>query len=58
MKVAKLVLWSPMVRVVVEDDATYDEIVNAAKMKFYTTLVSDYKENIEDVIDDLECPAE
>jgi hypothetical protein len=56
MKVAKLVLWSPMVRVVVEDDATYEEIIEAARGKFNIVLADEYEENIEEVMDDLECP--
>ena len=55
-KVAKLVLWSPMTRVIVDEGATYDEIVVAAKEKFRDKLVWEYEENIEDVIDDLEMP--
>jgi hypothetical protein len=56
-KVAKLVLWSPMTRVVVNEDTSYEEIIEAAKSKFKVILENDYTENIEDVIDDLECPA-
>ncbi len=53
---AKLVLWSPMTRVIVSDDATYDEIIKAAKDRFFEKLRDEYEENIEDVIDDQECP--
>ena len=55
-RVAKLVLWSPMTRVVVDEDATYDEIVEAAKQKFRDKLVWEYEANIEEVLDDEECP--
>lgn len=55
-KVAKLVLWSPMTRVIVDEDATYDEIVEAAREKFLDKIKYEYLENIEDVIDDLEVP--
>lgn len=55
-KVAKLVLWSPITRVVVDEDATYDEIVEAARERFREKANSEYYENIEDVIDDLEMP--
>lgn len=56
MKVAKLVLWSPITRVVVEEDATYEQIIEAARSRFQTILDNDYSENIEDVIDDEEYP--
>lgn len=56
MKVAKLVLWSPMTRVVVEEDTTYEQIIEAARSRFQTILNNDYSENIEDVIDDEGCP--
>lgn len=55
-KVAKLVLWSPMTRVVVDEDATYDEIVEAARDKFKGKLDWEYEANIEEVLDDEECP--
>lgn len=55
-KVAKLVLWSPMTRVVVDEDATYDEIVEAARGKFKGKLDWEYEANIEEVLDDEECP--
>lgn len=53
---AKLVLWSPVTRVIVPDDATEEEIMKAAKDKFFEKLRDEYLENIEDVIDDEECP--
>lgn len=55
-KVAKLVLWSPMVRVVVDEDASYEQIVEEAKHKFIEVLNSEYEQHIEDVIDDEEVP--
>ena len=32
MKVAKLVLWSPVVRVIVEDTASDEEVANLARL--------------------------
>lgn len=58
MKVAKLVLWSPIVRIVIDSDASYEHIIAVAKSKFYEVLRDEYEENIEEVIDDLECPYE
>lgn len=55
-KVAKLVLWSPMTRVIVDEDVTYDEIVEAARDKFKGKLDWEYEANIEEVLDDEECP--
>ena len=53
---AKLVLWSPMVRVIVEDDASHEDIIAAAKNKFSDVLKYEYENHIEDVLDDKECP--
>ena len=55
-KVAKLVLWSPISRVVVDEDASYEDIVEAAREKFAQKVKYEYLENVEDVIDDEECP--
>lgn len=56
MKVAKLVYWSPVTRVVVDENATYEEIVEAAKSKFQIILDKYYEESIERVVDDFEMP--
>lgn len=56
MKVAKLVLWSPMVRVIVEDTATEDEIEEAARDKIRAMLMYEFVDNIEAILDDEELP--
>jgi hypothetical protein len=56
MKVAKLVIWSPCVRVVVDEDATYEDILAAAKHEVSVSLREEFSENIEAVMDDEECP--
>lgn len=56
MKVAKLVLWSPMVRVIVEEGATDSQIEEAARMKLYAMVKYEFLDNIEAILDDEECP--
>lgn len=61
MKIAKLVLWSPMTRVVIDDegltaDQIYDAAVEAAQFNFLDKIHDEYRDHIEDVIDDLEMP--
>jgi hypothetical protein len=55
-KVAKLVRVSMVTRVVVEDTATDEQIIDVAKMRFIDKLNSEAGENIEDIVDDFECP--
>jgi uncharacterized protein YbcI len=55
-KVAKLVLISLMTRVVVEDTATDEEIVEAARPQLVDKMRTDLHENIEEIIDDEEVP--
>lgn len=56
MKVAKLVLWSPVVRVIVEDTASDEEVANLARKKIIKVLDVEYLENIEEIKEDLEVP--
>mgnify|MGYP003443030125 FL=1 len=53
---AVLVYWSPVTRVVVPDNATDNDIILAASDNFHEKLLHEYGENIEKVIDDIECP--
>lgn len=55
-KVAKLVLVSLMTRVVVDEDATYEEVIEAARPRFIPKITDELFENIEEVFDDKECP--
>jgi len=55
-KVAKLVTCSFMTRVVVDENATDDQIIEEARERFLIKLYSELGENIEDIVDDEECP--
>ena len=55
-KVAKLVMVSLMIRVIVDENATYEEILNAAKPMFKAKVESELLENLEVIEDDAECP--
>lgn len=55
-KVAKLVYVSMATRIVVEDTATEDEILNVASMRFIDKITNELSEHIEDIVDDEECP--
>ncbi len=56
MKVAKLVLASILVRVIVDDSATDEQIVDAAKAKVIDKAKNELYENIEEIMDDKEVP--
>jgi hypothetical protein len=56
MKKAMLVAVSLMTRVIVDDKATYDEIVQATKSRFHDIVENDLGENIEWIEPDYECP--
>ena len=56
MKVAKLVYYSFMTRVVVEEDATESQIVMATQKQMTTKVINDLGENLEEIILDDECP--
>ena len=55
-KVAKLVLVSLMTRVIVDKDATDEEILDKAKPKFAEKVQTVLGENLENISDDEECP--
>jgi len=57
MKVAKLVLVSLMVRVVVDEYATENDIIKSSKEKFHTVIEENLYDNVEEIIDDEEIPA-
>lgn len=57
-KVAKLVYISLATRVVVDENATEDEILNAARSKFIVKVQEELGENLEEILDDTECPYE
>ena len=57
-KVAKLVYISLATRVVVDENATEDEILNAARSKFIVKVQEGLGENLEEILDDTECPYE
>jgi hypothetical protein len=56
MKVAKLVYISLATRVVVDENASEDEILNAASVKFIEKITNEIQEHIEEIVDDEECP--
>ena len=55
-KVAKLVYVSLVTRVVVDENATEQEIMELAVPKLSENLMDSTFENLEDITDDLECP--
>ncbi|MEX0598467.1 MAG: hypothetical protein WD512_18440 [Candidatus Paceibacterota bacterium] len=55
-KVAKLVTVSFMTRVVVDEDASEDQIIEAARPKFFEKVKVDLGDCIEEIIDDEEMP--
>lgn len=55
-KVAKLVYASFLVRVIVEDNATDEEIINRSHIKFKVSVNEELNGNIEKIVDDTECP--
>lgn len=55
-KVAKLVKVSLMTRVIVEDTATEREILAECQGKFIEKIEYELGENLEEIVDDEECP--
>jgi hypothetical protein len=55
-KVAKLVYYSFVTRVIVDENATEEEIIQASKTKMLDKVKNELGENIEEIIDDEECP--
>lgn len=56
MKVAKLVYISMMTRVIVDEGATDEEILEAAKPRFIDKVETELDENLESIGEDAECP--
>jgi hypothetical protein len=55
-KVAKIVCVSLMTRVIVDENATDEQIVELAKGKFIEKIEGELLENLEEIYDDEECP--
>jgi len=55
-KVAKLVYVSLVTRVVVDENATEQEIMEAAIPKLSEKLMDEPFEHLEEIVDDIECP--
>ena len=55
-KVAKLVYMSMATRVIVNQDATEEQILEVARSKFIEKCRTDLGDNIEEIVDDEECP--
>ncbi len=53
---AMLVSISPMVRVVVADNATESQIIEAAKRKMFATVSEDFESHVDEIKDDTEVP--
>lgn len=55
-KVAKLVYMSMVTRVIVDEDATEDQIIQASKNSFIEKVLNELGENLEEITDDEEVP--
>lgn len=55
-KVAKLVYYSFVTRVIVDEKAYDDEIIRTSKRKILEKVNNELSENLEDIVDDEECP--
>ena len=55
-KVAKLVYYSFATRVVVDESSTEDAIIRESKRKILEKAQTELGENLEEIIDDEECP--
>lgn len=55
-KIAKLVTISLTVRVIVDEDATEEQIIDAAKPKMRAMLNEEVLDHLEKIKDDKECP--
>ena len=56
MKIAKLVYASFVVRVVVDESTTEEDIIQQSRQKFIDTINNGLGDHIEDIEDDTECP--
>ena len=57
-KVAKLVRVSLVTRVIVDADASESDILIQSQMKFIEQIANEIHENLEEIVDDTECPYE
>lgn len=57
-KIAKMVMVSLMTRVIVEETATKEDILNEARGRFQNIIENDLGENLESIEDDTESPYE
>ena len=55
-KVAKLVMVSMMTRIVVEENATDEQMLEASKAAFLEKINTEICEHLEQIVDDTECP--
>ena len=55
-KVAKLVMVSMMTRIVVEENATDEQMLEASKPAFLMKINTEIGEHLEQIVDDTECP--
>lgn len=55
-KVAKLVYISLVTRVVVDENASEDDILNAARPKFAAKVFKELSENVGEIVDEEESP--
>ncbi len=55
-KVAKLVYASFVTRVVVDENATEEEILEASRQKFIEKVQTELGENVDEIQDDIEIP--
>jgi len=53
---SKLVYVSLVTRVVVKDDTSDDLILECAKVKLIDKIKNELHENVEEIVDDVECP--
>jgi hypothetical protein len=53
---SKLVYVSLVTRVVVKDGASDDLILECAKVKLIDKIKNELHENVEEIVDDVECP--
>jgi hypothetical protein len=57
-KVAKLVYVSMVTRVIVDENASETDILIQAQSKFIEKIENEIHENLEEIVDDIECPYE
>lgn len=55
-KIAKLILASFMTRIIIDEDAPLETILEIARKKFYEKINLEFAENIESIEEDFESP--